>query len=104
MEGGPSTAQFEHDTIPGGGRHIRLLEIQEINPDGHVVCRLTTWPVAGAPAYYALSYVFRMYIDYLLRTDGSLVASDIHGAHQSQLIGFSSTHSNFRQVKIAFTR
>ncbi|KAH6876265.1 heterokaryon incompatibility protein-domain-containing protein, partial [Alternaria rosae] len=58
MEGGPSTAQFEHDTIPDGGRHIRLLEIQEIDPDGHVVCRLTTWPVAGAPAYYALSYTW----------------------------------------------
>jgi len=60
---------FEHEPLPDSTKYIRLLEIHGIDSDGLLVCSLTVWPFEDAPDYYALSYVLRRNIGYLLRTD-----------------------------------
>jgi len=72
MEEKPSAAKFRHDPLPDSNTYLRLLEILEIGSDGHVICLLNAWPVAEAPDYYAISYVPRKHIGYVLHTDGPL--------------------------------
>lgn len=59
MEGKPSATKFIHGSLPDPVTYIRLLQIQGVDSGGRVLCLLTAWPVAEAPAYYALSYVIR---------------------------------------------
>ena len=72
MEEEPSATRYKHEPLPDSTTYIRLLEIQGIDSDGHVACFLNAWSVASAPDYYALSYVLRRHISYVLHTDWSL--------------------------------
>ena len=64
----PTATRFIHEPLPDSTTYIRLLEIQGADSDGHLLCLLTAWPVAKTPDYYALSYVLRKHLGYVLST------------------------------------
>lgn len=51
---------FEHERLPHAAKYIRLLEVLDSNytEDVEIQCRLTTWRMADAPLYYAISYTW----------------------------------------------
>lgn len=56
----PMTKKFQHERLPDPRNHLRLLQIISVNEkrDVPVHCKLTTWPVATAPEYTAISYTW----------------------------------------------
>lgn len=51
---------FSYDRLPDPKRHIRLLEIVNLDEtrDVPVHCRLSTWSIHDAPKYHAISYTW----------------------------------------------
>ena len=51
--------QFEHVPLPDPTSYIRLLEVESAdNVQADVRCTLTTWHIAEAPIYHAISYTW----------------------------------------------
>ena len=49
---------FEHDPLPEHTSHFRLLRIIRGAFGQHVECEISTWPIASAPPYLAISYTW----------------------------------------------
>jgi hypothetical protein len=49
---------FEHDPLSNSTTNFRLLHITRGDFEQHVECEISTWPIDGAPPYYAISYTW----------------------------------------------
>ncbi|EME45790.1 hypothetical protein DOTSEDRAFT_128109, partial [Dothistroma septosporum NZE10] len=49
---------FEHVLLDNTKNEIRLLKIHHAKLDGHYSVGISTWPIAAAPRYAALSYTW----------------------------------------------
>nr|OQO32599.1 hypothetical protein B0A51_00163 [Rachicladosporium sp. CCFEE 5018] len=58
VDGSVGLSPYRYDELPNAATHIRLIEVLEAAVDGLIRCRLTTWPIASAPKYTAISYTW----------------------------------------------
>ncbi|KAH7073147.1 hypothetical protein FB567DRAFT_194061 [Paraphoma chrysanthemicola] len=56
----PTTSEFEsiYDSLPGGARYIRLLEIEGNDDEGEISCKLRSTCLDDKPSFLALSYTW----------------------------------------------